>query len=70
MLEIKRLLSTFLIMNNQTLQIQYNKIHSYFKNTTEQYDYLEWDGTVLKVWDNDSVVEIYEYKDIINLIKK
>jgi len=55
-------------MDYKKLQIQYDKIYSYFKNTTELFDYLEWDGVVLKVWNENKVMEIYKYKDFRNLI--
>ena len=43
----------------QTLQNQYDKIYNYFKNTTEPFDLLEWDGNTLEVVLNDKTVEIY-----------
>ena len=55
-------------MDYQTLQIQDDKICSYFRTTTEPYDYLECDGAVLKVWNENKVMEIYKYKDLKNLI--
>jgi hypothetical protein len=51
-------------MESQALQIQYDKIYFYFKTTTEPYDYLEWDGLVLKVWNEDRIAETYKYKDL------
>ncbi len=56
-------------MDYKKLQIQYDKIYSYFKNTTELFDYLEWDGVVLRVWNNNKVMETYKYKDFRKLIK-
>jgi len=56
-------------VDHQVLQIQYDKIYSYFKTTTEPYDFLEWDGQILQVWDKDKVVETYKYKDLKSLIK-
>ena len=50
------------------LQIQDDKIYSYFRTTTEPFDSLEWDGKVLEVWDKDKVVETYRYKDLRNFI--
>ncbi|MDO8436104.1 MAG: hypothetical protein Q7S82_01795 [bacterium] len=50
------------------LQIQDEKIYSYFRTTTEPFDSLEWDGKVLEVWDKDKIVETYKYKDLINFI--
>lgn len=51
-------------MNFKTLQFQYDRIYSYFKTTTEPYDFLEWDGHVLEVWLNNEIVEKYPLKDI------
>lgn len=50
--------------NNNILQSQYDKIYSYFKNTTEPFDFLEWDGKVLRVWNKEIVVEKYSLKDL------
>ncbi len=55
-------------MDYQTLQSQDDKIYSYFKATTEPFDFLEWDGKILQVWNDDIVVEIYSLKDF-NSIK-
>ncbi len=57
-------------VNYHFLQKSYDKIYSYFKTTTEQFDYLEWDGKILKVWNKNKVVETYEYKDLEKLIEK
>ena len=57
-------------MDYKEMQIQYDKIYSYFKTTTEPYDYLEWDGVTLKVWNKNRIVETYKYKDLRNLIDK
>lgn len=51
-------------MKYKTLQFQYDKIYSYFKNTTEPFDFLDWDGRILKVWQDDTVIEIYTLKDL------
>lgn len=53
-------------MDYQNLQLQYDKIISYFKTTCEPFDFLEWDGKVLKVWNNEIVVEKYSQKDLKN----
>lgn len=55
-------------MDYQALQIQYDKIYSYFKTTCEQFDYLEWNGKILEVWNKDKVVETYKYGDLRNFI--
>jgi hypothetical protein len=51
--------------NSVKLQSQYNKIYSYFKSTTEPFDSLEWDGRILNVIFEDTVIEKY----IINNLK-
>ena len=55
-------------MDYQTLQSQYDKIYSYFKTTTEPFDFLEWDGHILNVWNKDQIVEVYMYKDLKKLL--
>jgi len=51
-------------MNYKKLQSQYDKIYSYFKETSEPFDFLEWDGKLLKVWLGDDVVEQYSARDL------
>lgn len=51
-------------MNYKKLQSQYDKIYSYFKSTTEPFDFLDWDGKFLTVWLNDEVVEKYSTQDL------
>jgi len=51
-------------MNSQELQSWYDKIYSYFKNTTEPFDFLEWDGKLLTVWFNDKIIERYSIDDL------
>jgi hypothetical protein len=46
------------------LQLQYDKIYSFFKRTTEPFDYLEWDGNQLDVWLNGDIIETYYLEDI------
>ena len=55
-------------MDYKKLQIQDDKIHSYFKTTTELFDYLEYEGNDLQVWNGDVVVEKYSLKDLEELI--
>lgn len=55
-------------MNYKKLQLQYDKIYSYFKTTTEPFDYLEWNGKVLEVVNKDIIIEKYLLKDLKNLI--
>ena len=52
-------------MNFENLQNQYDKIYSYFKTTCEPFDFLEWDGKILKVWLNEIVIEKYYLKNLI-----
>ena len=49
------------------LQNEYEKIQRYFKNTTEEFDFLEWDGKVLNVFFKKNVIEKYSKKDLRNL---
>ena len=51
-------------MNYKKLQLQYDKIYSYFKSTTEPFDFLEWDGKSLKVWLNNEVIEKYSIQNL------
>ena len=46
------------------LQNTYDYIYSYFKTTTEPFDFLDWDGKILQVWNGDTVVEIYRLEDL------
>lgn len=46
------------------LQIQYNKIYAFFRNTTEYFDYLDWNGENLYVWENNEIIEQYSFKDL------
>ncbi len=55
-------------MNYKILQSQDDKIYSYFKTTTDPFDFLEWDGKILQVWNKKVVIEIYSLKDLKNLI--
>lgn len=55
-------------MNYIDLQNQYDKIYSFFKTTTEPFDFLDWDGIILNVWYNNSIVEIYKYHELKKII--
>jgi hypothetical protein len=46
------------------LQEQYDRIYSFFKTTTEPFDYLEWDGNLLLVWLDEDIIEIYYLEDL------
>ena len=54
-------------MDSKKLQLQYDKIYSYFKTTSEPFDFLEWDGKILKVWNNEELVEKYFLGDLLKL---
>ena len=51
-------------MTGKQLQIQYDGIYSYFRTTTEPFDFLEWDGQILQVWCDSSTVEVYNRRDL------
>lgn len=50
------------------LQHQYDKIYSFFKTTCEPFDFLEWDGRLLQIWQEEVVVERYYFKDLQKII--
>lgn len=56
---------------NYPIQLEYEKIYSYFRTTCEQFDLLEWDGKILNVWRKDKIVETYNYNDLkmLNIFK-
>ena len=39
------------------------------KTTTEPFDFLDWDGQVLRVWLEDEVVETYTKEDLTEILK-
>lgn len=49
---------------NYPIQLQYDKIYSYFKTTCEVFDLLEWNGNLLYVWYDDKIIETYQYEDL------
>lgn len=51
-------------IDTKKLQIGYDLIHSYFKTTTESFDFLEWDGISLQVWKDNDVIEVYGLKGL------
>lgn len=55
-------------MKAQDIQNQYDKIYSYFRTTCEPFDYVEFDGCVLQVWNNGVLVEKYSLKDLKEII--
>jgi len=58
------IIALYKFVGYKTLQSQYDKIYSYFRNTCESFDSLEWDGKILQVWKDDIVVEMYRLKDL------
>ncbi len=50
------------------LQTQYDLIYSFFKKTTEPFDYLDWNGRILDVWLNEEKIETYTYSDLKQII--
>ncbi len=55
-------------MGAPKIQKQYDLIYSYFKTTTEPYDYLEWNGKNLAVMMNGEVIETYASDDLSKII--
>lgn len=55
-------------MNYKKLQLQYDQIYSYFKKTTEPFDFLEWDGKNLLVWNKGEIIEQYSLKKLAKLV--
>ena len=51
------------------LQHQYDLIYSYFKTTTESFDYIDWDGKELLLFQNGNLIERYCYNDLKELIE-
>ena len=51
--------------DSRKLQNTYDNIYSYFKTTTEPFDFLEWDEKILQVWNNNTVVEVYRLEDLL-----
>lgn len=49
-------------------QIQYDKIYAYFKNTTEPFDDLNWNGNILIVYNENQAIEEYTYSDLTKMI--
>lgn len=51
-------------------KLQYDQIYSYFKKTTEPFDFLEWDGKNLLVWNKGEIIEQYSLKKLAKLVFK
>lgn len=51
-------------MGCQEIQLEYDKIYSYFKTTCEPFDFLEWNGRIFNIWNKEKIVEIYRYKEL------
>jgi len=54
-------------MNYQKLQLQYDEIYSYFRTTCEPFDFLEWDGKILRFFNKENIVERYSIKNLLEL---
>jgi hypothetical protein len=50
-------------IDSKSLQYSYDRIYSFFKTTSEPFDFLEWDGKVISVIYNNAVVETYGIND-------
>jgi len=55
-------------MSYKKIQLQYDKIYSYFRRTTEPFDFLEWDGKNLVVWNKAEIIEQYSLKELTKLV--
>jgi hypothetical protein len=55
-------------MSYKKIQLQYDKIYSYFRFTTEPFDFLEWDGKNLVVWNKAEIIEQYSLKELAKLV--
>jgi hypothetical protein len=55
-------------MSYKKIQLQYDKIYSYFRCTTEPFDFLEWDGKNLVVWNKAEIIEQYSLKELAKLV--
>jgi len=55
-------------MSYKKIQLQYDKIYSYFRRTTEPFDFLEWDGKNLVVWNKAEIIEQYSLKELAKLV--
>jgi hypothetical protein len=55
-------------MSYKKIQSQYDKIYAYFKSTTEPFDFLEWDGKNLVVWNKSEIIEQYSSKKLAKLV--
>jgi hypothetical protein len=54
-------------MNYEKLQFQYDRIYSYFRTTCEQFDFLDWDGKKLLVWNDEEIIEKYSFVDLVKI---
>ena len=52
---------------NIILQEEYDKIYSFFKQTTDPFDELDWDGKELNVLLDNEIIETYSKDDIKDL---
>ncbi|EKE15510.1 MAG: hypothetical protein ACD_11C00147G0004 [uncultured bacterium] len=56
-------------MNYTKLQSQYDKIYSYFRTTCEPFDFLEWDGKILQVWDSNALISAHHLKEVGDILR-
>lgn len=52
------------MMTEKVLQKQYNNVYSFFKNTSESFDFIEWDGKEAILFFNDKIIEKYSFEDL------
>ena len=55
-------------MSYKKLQLRYDRIYSYFKSTTEPFDFIEWNGKILLVWEDGEIVEQYSSGQLEKLV--
>jgi len=58
-------------MNYQKIQLEYDKIYSYFRTTCEPFDSLDWNRKILNIWSNNQIIEVYKYQELktLNIFK-
>ena len=56
-------------VKSRALQSQFDRIHSYFRTTCEPFDLLDWDGRVLRVWNEYVIIEEYRLKDLDRMLQ-
>ena len=51
-------------MNYKILQLNYNKVYSFFKSACEPFDEIEINGDIVNVIFNNNIIETYYLKDL------